>query len=267
MNVLKLGLLLFLVFTTSLEEVRAQIIWPESFVVLLDSTRQFKGTFSPEVKIQTQKKLLVELNSLADVALRIKQNSLILAHKMEFTSVGGDIALSGGYFYAKFKGRKQYRLMPETYALLQWANARGLELGYSLGGNLRYAIRRQTRSGVFIGLGTFYEYEKWTYRGVRAELLPLDQAPIITNTLRFNAYVSWKQWLGERYVLDVSLYHQAGFDRIFRAPRLASSTAFSWQISEYLRLGARYQNIYDPEPVVPIREWFHRFVTAFTITL
>ena len=85
--------------------------------------------------------------------------------------------------------------------------------------------------------------------------------------MRFNLYGSWKQWIGDKYVLDFSVYQQARFDEIVSAPRLGSSTTFSWQISKYLRLGTRYQNIYDPAPVVPIREWFHRFVTAFTVTL
>ncbi|MTB51241.1 hypothetical protein [Lewinella sp. W8] len=247
--------------------IRAQLIFPESFIVLMDSSRQFRGTFSPEIKIQTQKDLLVEVSSLADVALRIKENSLVLAHKLEFTSVGGNVALSGGYFFSKFKSRKGHRWMPESYAQLQWANARGLELGYGVGANLRYALRLQQRSGLYVGAGVFYEYEKWTYRGVRDELLPVDRTPILTRAVKFNLYGSWKQWFGDQYFLDLSVYHQARFDELLSGARLGSSTAFSWQISQYLRLGARYQNIYDPDPVVPIRNWFHRFVTAFTVTL
>lgn len=267
MSIFRWGLSVLLFSVVGLQALPAQFVFPESFVVLLDSTKQFKGTFSPEIKVQTQKEVLVEVSSLADVAFRIKNKSLILAHKMEFTSVGGEVALSGGYFYSKLKSRKDHRLIPEYYAQLQWANARGLELGYAVGGNMRYAIRRQPKSGIFVGIGAFYEYEKWTYRGVKDELLPPDRTPISTNGVRFNLYGSWKHWFGEKYVLDVSVYQQARFDEILSSPRLGSSTAFSWQISKYLRLGARYQNIYDPAPVVPVRNWFHRFVTAFTVTL
>ena len=260
-------LLQLFLLTIPLSYVQSQLIFPESFVVLLDSTQRFRGSFTPEVKIQTQRETLVEITSITDVAFRVKGSSVVLAQKTEFTAFGDETALSGGYLYGKLRNRKDGHLMPEYFGQLQYADARGLNLKYAVGANLRYALRRRIGSGIFIGAGPFYEWERWNYRGVREELRPVDQSPVISEGLRFQVYGSWKQRFGEKYVLDVSVYHQSAFDEIFTSPRLGSSTALSWQISRYLRFGGRYQNIYDPEPVVPIRRWFHRFIMAFSVTL
>jgi hypothetical protein len=234
-------------------------------VVLLDSTKNFKGSFSPEVKIQTQKELFVEISSVTDLVFRLKNNSLTLAQKTEFTAIGDQTALSGGYVFAKWKSNKNGRLIPEYFAQIQWADARGLQFKNAVGANLRYAFLRNAKAGLFAGLGGFYEYEKWNYNGVKDELRPPDTSPITQKTVRMNFYLSYKKWFSEKFFLDASFYYQPRFDQFFQSPRLASSTGLNWKISKYLQLGTQYQNIYDVAPIVPINNWFHRFTSAFSV--
>ncbi|MEM1120507.1 MAG: hypothetical protein AAGJ18_08650, partial [Bacteroidota bacterium] len=127
------------------------------------------------------------------------------------------------------------------------------------------AFLKNPQNGLFGGLGGFFEYERWNYNGVKAELLPLDQSPIEVNSWKANAYLNYKKWFAEKFFLDVGLYYQTRFDRLWSRYRIAISTEFSWQMTEHVQLLVRYQPLYDKAPIVPIRQWFHQFTTTFSL--
>lgn len=245
---------------------QTQILFSESFAVLLDSTRKFKGSFTPEVKIQTQKRLLVEISSLTDLVFRIKNNSLLVAQKFELTTFGGERALESGFLYLKWKANKTKRWMPEYYGQIQWVNGLGLSHQSAIGINIRHALFRDSKKGLFGGVGGFYEYENWNYNGVEEELLPIDQTSIKTHNWKANFYLNYKTWFSNKFFLDIGTYYQARFDQIFETPRIAFSTEFSWQLTEHIQLLTRYQPLYDVQPIVPIRKWFHQFTTTFSLS-
>ncbi|MBL7995798.1 hypothetical protein JNM05_10550 [bacterium] len=84
--------------------------------------------------------------------------------------------------------------------------------------------------------------------------------------LKIGSYLSYKQWLFDNIFLDLSLYHQASFKSIISSPRLASSSKAAYQFNDYLQLVFMYQNLYDYEPVVPIKPWFHRFISTLSVS-
>lgn len=260
------GLLVCLILGCFLQVGQSQILFSESFVVLLDSSKQFKGSFTPEVKIQTQKELLVEISSLTDLVFRIKNNSLLVAQKFELTAFGGERALESGFLFLKWKANKERRWMPEFYSQVQWVNGLGLNFKSATGINIRHAFSRMPQKGLFGGIGFFYEHEKWNYNGVEDTLLPSDQSPIIVNNLKINLYINYKKWFADKFFLDIGGYYQARFDTLFETPRLAVSIEFSWQITRHLQLLTKYQPIYDFQPIVPIAKWFHQFSTTFSLS-
>jgi hypothetical protein len=244
----------------------AQILFSESFAVILDSARSVKGSITPELKIQTQKKTLVEITNLADISIRVKRNYFSVANKVEFTSFGGEVFLSGGYLYMKYKNQLDKHFMLEYYGQVHWAEARGLERKYAGGLNARLLIIKNAKTGLFAGIGPFYEYERWNYNAVSDENLPASIQSIDTVNLKVGTYISYKHWIADRVFMDVSLYHQSRFDQVFDRPRLATSTRIGYQISEHLQLVAMYQNIYDYGPIVPINRWFHRVIGTISVS-
>ncbi|MDZ4713838.1 MAG: DUF481 domain-containing protein [Cytophagales bacterium] len=244
----------------------AQILFAESFNVILDSTRKVKGSITPEVKIQTQKELLVELKNQADITMRLGRNNLTLANKVEFSKFGDDVFLSGGYVYAKFKENFDKRLAVEYFGQLHWAEARGMDRKFAAGAALRIKFIKKTKTGFFFGTGPFYEYEKWNYRAVLNENLPLDVTPITNRLIKSSTYVSYKHWVGERIFLDLSLYHQAEYSKLFTTPRLGSSVRISYQLTSHLQLVGIYQAMYDFTPVVPIDNWYHNANVTLAIS-
>ncbi|MDL5049285.1 hypothetical protein QQ054_25040 [Oscillatoria amoena NRMC-F 0135] len=73
---------------------QSQILFSESFNVILDTAQRVKGSVFPELKIQTQKELLVEFTNTADISMRIGNSYLTLANKIETGSFGKDVFLT-----------------------------------------------------------------------------------------------------------------------------------------------------------------------------
>ncbi|MFC1556368.1 hypothetical protein ACFL6I_07090 [candidate division KSB1 bacterium] len=245
---------------------RSQILFPESLPVIFDTTRSFKGSITPDFNMRTQKKLLVEINNTSEVAVKIKNNSLIISNKFELERYGSETVLSGGYFYVKFKDFTERRYMVEYYSQYQWAEARGLDTKYAFGANLRIKAYKNLKGGLFTGIGSFYEFERWIFDGVKEENLPEDTTPVSTKSLKLNYYISFKSPLWNVLYLDLSLYYHSKIKTLFTDPRVASSTEFSYQINDNVSIGIAYQNIYDFKTIVPIDNWYHRVYYQLSAT-
>ncbi|MFZ5972422.1 MAG: hypothetical protein ACOYXA_12590 [Bacteroidota bacterium] len=245
---------------------QSQILFSESFNVILDTAQRVKGSVAPELRIQTQKELLVEFTNTADISIRINNSYLTLANKIETGSFGKDVFLSGGYVYAEIVNTVQKAVTTEIYGQVHWAEARGLNRRYAGGIDARFRLFHRGRSGVFAGIGPFYEFEQWTHRGVPDERLPSNPLPVDSMNVKMSTYISLKHWFFDRVFLDLSLYHQSRLDEVFYRPRLASSARLAYQISKHLQLTGTYQNIYDYQPLVPIDKWFHRLKASLAVS-
>ena len=209
---------------------------------------------------------MIEITNLTDLSIKVKRSYLSVANKIEFTSFGSDVFLSGGYMYFKFKNELDKHFLLEYYGQVHWAEARGMERKYAAGANARFKIIKNSRTGFFVGAGPFYEYEKWSFNGVPDERLPANLALIDTVNIKFGSYISFKHQIFDKVFLDLSAYHQARFDELFTRPRLATSSRVGYQFSEHLQFVVMYQNIYDYQPIVPIDNWFHRVIATIAVS-
>jgi len=123
-------------------------------------------------------------------------------------------------------------------------------------------------TGIFAGIGPFYEYERWDYRGVPdSETIPNPTNPVVNELVRLGSYISFKQGLAEKFLLDLSIYYQDDIQNLFNTPRAASSSRITYKLTQYLGLTLLYQNIYDSSPVVPIDKLYHNVTFSFSINI
>lgn len=242
----------------------AQVIFTESFTVILDSSR-VRGSITPEVRIRTQKKVLTEIDNLADVSIRLKNSRLTFANRIEFSRYGEELALSGGYVYTELRNFTNRLIVPEYYGQVVYDHPRGLQVKYAAGIHARLRIYTKDTVGLFFGLGPFYEYEIWDYSGVDESLVPLNPSDIISNLFKLSSYISYKQLLFKTLKLDISTYYQDSFKELFKFPRLASSIKVGLMLSDRFEFIIMYQNIYDFKPVVPISKWYHNYYATISI--
>lgn len=265
MNI-RLGLILFCVSLCTLGGLRAQILPTENFSLILDTTKTVKGNVLPNFRFQNLKENVFTFENTSDLTVRLTNHAFTLANKFELSKVGDETIQSGGYLYLEYRSlHEDSSLSVESYAQMHWREARGLDRKYAIGVNLRVRAYRKEKGALFFGIGPFYEFERWDFRGVREEDLPTDLTPIETEFMRYSAYVSFKQNIAEIFILDLSIYYQNKLSRPFRQPRLAVASRWTYKFTQYLGLTLQYQGIYDQKPLVPIDKLYHDISLSLSI--
>lgn len=263
----KVGLLAVVLFLLTKTNVNAQILPSENFALILDTTKTVKGNILPNFRFQNLKEDVVTIENTSDFTLRLRNHAFTLANKFELTKVGDETIQSGGYLYLEYRSlHEDSALSVEPYLQMHWREARGLDRKYALGVNLRVRAFKTKESALFFGIGPFYEFERWDYRGVRETDLPTNLNPIETEFIRYGAYVSYKQNFAELFILDISAYYQNKLSRPFKQPRVALSSRLTYKFTKFLGLTFQYQGIYDEQPLVPIDKLYHDISLSLSLS-
>ncbi|HET8861552.1 hypothetical protein [Marivirga sp.] len=246
-----------------------QILHYENFAVILDTNKHVKGNIVPSFQFQNLKEDLIKFENTADFSVLLGHNALTVANKVEFSRFGDETFESGGYFYAEY--RRIQDTLPfalEPYLQAHWNEVRGLNRKYATGVNLRWRVLYKKNVGVFAGIGPFYEFEEWDYRGVPdSDVSSNITNSITTELIRMGSYISYKQTIAEKFILDFSIYYQDDIQNLFDTPRAGSSSRATYKLTRYLGLTLLYQNMYDPSPVVPIDKLYHNVKFSFSINI
>ncbi|MEA3451223.1 MAG: hypothetical protein U9Q83_04900 [Bacteroidota bacterium] len=201
----------------------SQVLHTENFNVIIDTTKVFKGNFTPSFRYRNVKEDFLEIENTADVSLRIKNYGFTIANKIEYSIFGGEKIMSGGFLYLEYVNLRSKKNAIEPFFQMHWSEIKGLDRKYAIGVNFRWRALVKNNTGLFFGVGGLYEYERWNYSGVPDNLLPTDLSAIEVNRLRANSYVSFKQGFGDLFDLDISGYYQPNLSNFFKNHRLASS--------------------------------------------
>jgi hypothetical protein len=248
------------------EKAHSQVLHTENFNVVLDTSKVFKGNFSPSFRYRNLKEDFIEIENIADISIRIKNHGFTIANKIAYSFIGNQNLISGGFIYLEYINLQSKKMAIEPFYQMHWQEIRGLDRKYAGGINLRWRVIANAQAGLFIGFGSLYEFERWNYSGVTEDLLPQTIVPIEVKRFRGNSYISFKKKLGDLFDLDVSAYYQPTYSNPFTNYRLAGSFELTYNITKYLGLRFLYQNIYDSAPLVPIDQLYHDVNLGITIS-
>lgn len=259
-------LTVFLCISSMHQKAISQVLHTKNFNVIIDTTKVLKGNFTPSFRFRNVKEDFLEIENTADVSVRIKNHGFTIANKIEYSIFGSENIMSGGFLYLEYVNLRSKKIAIEPFYQMHWNEIRGLDRKYAGGINLRWRALVKNNTGLFFGVGSLYEFERWNYSGVPDDLLPIDQSAIEVNRLRGNSYVSFKQKFGDLFDLDISGYYQPNLSDFFKNHRLASSFELTYNMTKYLGLRLLYQNIYDSAPLVPIDKLYHDINFGITIS-
>ncbi|NNE25462.1 MAG: DUF481 domain-containing protein [Saprospiraceae bacterium] len=248
------------------QNVNAQVLHTENFNVIVDTSKVVKGNFSPSFRFRNLKEDLLELGNTADVSIRFRNHAFTVANRIEYSVLGNDNILSGGFLYLEYVNLHNKKIAFEPFFQMHWNENRGLDKKYAGGINLRWRALIKKSTGLYIGIGSLYEFERWNYSGVPDDLLPQDQSSVKKDRFRGTSYLSFKQKFGDLFDLDISGYYQPSFSSPFKDYRLASSIELTYNFNKYLGLRLLYQNIYDSTPLVPIDKLYNDVNFGITIS-
>ena len=230
---------------------QAQMLFSENQTMNIDSTKTIQGSLQPVLDFKTEKENVLTLKNTANLNLLIGRNRVInLINKLEFSTYGKSITVSGGYVHAEYRYLLHHSFEVYPYAESQWAGSRGMTFKVSTGLQSRYRLVNTTHSLMFAALGFFYEFEKWEYPNPPAGT----NSHAYSRSIKSHLSLSFKHTIGEKWELTTTAIHQAKPDSYFKSTRFGGAVDLAYHITPKIGVRGTYRIIYDTTPIVPVRK-------------
>ena len=246
----------------------AQVLNMDKVNAPTDSAKKWHVALDAGADFDSEKKVF-DWDTKADITRLLKGKHLITAVFVNsFINTSGQDIQNTGFIHFRYRDNDSRKFSAEYFTQYQWDNLRGMINRYLIGSNLRCRIRESKKMDIYLGVGLMYEWEKWSYSGVAADKMPLNH-PAFQNTalLKINQYVKLSTKLFQNTELTITNFFQARPDENIRFPRIADFIEWNIPLSKRVALNLHFQSIYDPAPIVPIRDFHYSYHTGFTISL
>ena len=241
----------FFIFMMISMPTQAQMLFSENLTMEIDSTKTIQGSLQPVVDFKTEKENVLTLKNTANLNLLIKKSRVInLINKLEFSTYGKKITVSGGYVHAEYRYLLHHAFEVYPYVESQWAGSRGMTFKISSGVQSRYRLVNTEHCLMFAAVGLFYEFEKWQYPDPPAGIS--DYA--YSRSVKIHLSLSFKHSLGEHWELTTTAIHQAKPDSYFKSARFGGAVDLAYHITPKIGIRGTYRIIYDTSPIVPVRK-------------
>ena len=241
----------FFVFMMISMPTQAQMLFSENLTMEIDSTKTIQGSLQPVVDFKTEKENVLTLKNTANLNLLIKKSRVInLINKLEFSTYGKKITVSGGYVHAEYRYLLHHAFEVYPYVESPWAGSRGMTFKISSGVQSRYRLVNTEHCLMFAAVGLFYEFEKWQYPDPPAGIS--DYA--YSRNVKSHLSLSFKHSLGEHWELTTTAIHQAKPDSYFKSARFGGAVDLAYHITPKIGIRGTYRIIYDTSPIVPVRK-------------
>jgi len=242
---------------------QAQMLFSENQTMNIDSTKTIQGSLQPVLDFKTEKENVLTLKNTANLNLLIGRNRVInLINKLEFSTYGKSITVSGGYVHAEYRYLLHHAFEVYPYAESQWAGSRGMTFKVSTGLQSRYRLVNTTHSLMFAALGFFYEFEKWDYPNPPAGT----NSHAYSRSIKSHLSLSFKHTIGEKWELTTTAIHQAKPDSYFKSTRFGGAVDLAYHITPKIGVRGTYRIIYDTTPIVPVRKDYNTVDVGLDIT-
>ena len=230
---------------------QAQMLFSENQTMNIDSPKTIQGSLQPVLDFKTEKENVLTLKNTANLNLLIGRKRVInLINKLEFSTYGKSITVSGGYVHAEYRYLLYHAFEVYPYAESQWAGSRGMTFKVSTGLQSRYRLVNTTHSLMFAALGFFYEFEKWEYPNPPAGT----NSHAYSRSIKSHLSLSFKHTIGEKWELTTTAIHQAKPDSYFKSARFGGAVDLAYHITPKIGVRGTYRIIYDTTPIVPVRK-------------
>jgi hypothetical protein len=175
---------------------------------------------------------------------------------------GGQTIQNEGIAHIRYRDMDTRKLSPEYFIQYQWNGAWGMEYRNIAGANMR--IRWLDISGldVYTGHGFFGEQERWNWRGVKPENLPVVQADQTRSMLRFNNYLKLSARISKNADLTTVSYWQFPIEGRFFQNRCFFESNLTVKAVDHFSILIHWDHIRDKNRLVPIEKFYYSVSTG-----
>ena len=137
----------------------------------------------------------------------------------------------------------------ELYAQALFDHSRFLELRALAGGGIKYRMIKNNVFEAALGIGAFYEYEKW-------KNLENDNTYSYNNMFKSSNYLKTNLTITDATNLAFIVYYQVGYDQDIEdfRQRISLQLQFEISISKQFSLIIAGSTHYEDKPVIPINK-------------
>lgn len=229
----------------------SQMLFSENLTMDIDSTKTIQGSLLPVLDFKTEKENVLTLKNTANLNLLIKHNRVInLINKLEFSTYGKKITVSGGYVHAEYRYLLHHAFEVYPYVESQWAGSRGMTYKISTGLQSRYRLVNSENCLMFATVGVFFEFEKWE----KPSTDNIAEPYAYSRSVKSHLSVSFRHRLGDHWALTTTAIHQAKPDSYFKKARFGGAVDLKYNITPTIGIRGTYRLIYDTSPIVPVRK-------------
>jgi hypothetical protein len=97
------------------QKANTQVLHTENFNVVIDTTKILKGNFTPSFRYRNLKKDFLEIANTADVSFRFGKHAFTVANRVEYSLLGDDNILSGGFLYLEYINIQSKKIAIEPF--------------------------------------------------------------------------------------------------------------------------------------------------------
>ncbi len=226
----------------------------------------FAGTFF--LSSDKQKNNLIDVSGNLEFN-RIFNNRYVLISLFRSDAVfnGDQMIQNEGMCHLRYRDNDHRKLSTEFYAQYQWNGAWGMIFRNLYGSNLRIKIFEKDHRDLYGGIGGFYEIERWDWRGVKSELIPLEAKNIMREMWRMNTYLKASAKLSKNIDISATSYLQFPLNEQFFMPRWYMETNLFINATGNLSFVLHWDHLRDLNRVVPIDDFFYTFSMGIQLTM
>lgn len=183
--------------------------------------------------------------SLSGIYTPNKHGYILIAHR-NFLRINEDPFINFGYVHARINFYRKNDLNFETFVQFSDDNFRGLNPRIISGGALRYRFIDTDKSELLLGLGSFFEFERW--------LNPITENIEEVKFIKSTNNIVFRHSFNDDISVNGVFYYQVGYDNSisrFRN-RYSSDLNFNSKITERLSFTTQFEFSYEDRPIVPI---------------
>lgn len=175
--------------------------------------------------------------------------------------------LNKGSALLDYRDKHSRKISPEIYAKLQWNGTWGLDYRTIVGidGVCRLAKDDKKKFYAYMGLGLFYDWEKWSWNVIPVALQPADAKPQYLNSLRVNSY--WKVAAKLSPTIDINTisYFLCPTTKDFFSPRWIFEFNAYLKASNHFNVVLHWDHFYDEQSPLPIKNFFYSYTAGLQI--
>lgn len=256
-----------LVFVFSIQS-NAQILIIDR-VVNDSMSKNWYALIAASASFDKQKNDLIDVSLYSESVVKLKNAyGIVYVGQYDGTLSEYNFVKDEGYFQVRYRDLDTRIKSMELFLQYQWNGIWGMENRKLVGGNFRRRLFTNKNADGYLGLGTFYQSERWNYNGVEhIENTDLLKQNKYNDGFRSNLYLKVAKKIFKNCDLVVQNTIQSNLIGISQKPdiRWSAQAALTYDINKNFQLKYIYDHMYNQAPVVPINKFYYSY--KFSINL